>query len=87
MPFRGSFTCRRNYVQNPIASYPAGYDELCEIHEKKASHKRLTRDEKERLEWYANTGEGKDYDPELFDIDACIEAVDMLNDYSRGDIS
>lgn len=64
-----------------------GYDELCEIHEKKTARKRLTKDERERLEWYANTDDGKDYDPEYMDIDSCIEAVDMLNDYSQGNIS
>ena len=58
-----------------------GYDELCDIHAKKAARKRLTAEERERLEWYANTEDGNDYDPELFDIDVCLEAIDMLNDY------
>ena len=62
-----------------------GYEDLCEIHEKKASGKRLTRDERERLEWYSNTEGGKDYDPELFEEDICIEAAEMLNDFMGHD--
>lgn len=57
-----------------------GYEELCELHTKKAAGKRLSRDDRERLEWYANTDDGKDYDPELLDLDACIDATEMLND-------
>lgn len=38
-----------------------GYQELLDLHEKRKSRKRLTTEEKERLEWY---GIDKDYDPE-----------------------
>lgn len=56
-----------------------GYDELCRIVSKKASGKRLTRDERERLEWYS--GDYDDcFDPELLDLEACADAADSLND-------
>ena len=56
-----------------------GYDELCSIVRKKASGKRLTRDELERLEWYS--GDFDDcFDPELLDLDACADAAEALND-------
>ena len=56
-----------------------GYDELCGIVRKKASGKRLTRDERERLEWYS--GDYDDcFDPELLDLDACSDVADALND-------
>lgn len=56
-----------------------GYDELCGIVRKKASGKRLTRDERERLVWYS--GDYDDcFDPELLDLDACADAAEALND-------
>lgn len=56
-----------------------GYDELCDIVRKKASGKRLTSDERERLEWYS--GDYDDcFDPELLDLDACADAAEALND-------
>lgn len=56
-----------------------GYDELCGIVRKKASGKRLTRDERERLEWYS--GDYDDcFDPDLLDLDACADAAEALND-------
>ena len=57
-----------------------GYEELCEIAAKKAAGKRLTRDERERLEWYSDAPDGGTYDPESLDLDVCAEAVEMLND-------
>jgi len=45
-----------------------GYEDLCAIVAKKATHKRLSRDERERLEWYSPAPEdGEYYDPENFD--------------------
>ena len=56
-----------------------GYDELCGIVRKKASGKRLTKDERERLEWYS--GDYDDcFDPELLDLEACADAAEALND-------
>ena len=56
-----------------------GYDELCGIVRKKAAGKRLTKDERERLEWYS--GDYDDcFDPELLDLEACADAADALND-------
>ena len=55
-----------------------GYDELCRIAGKKASGKRLTKDERERLEWYS--GDYDDcFDPELLDLDACADAAETMN--------
>lgn len=55
-----------------------GYDELCRIVRKKVSGKRLTRDERERLEWYS--GDYDDcFDPEHLDLDACADAAESLN--------
>lgn len=51
-----------------------GYQELLELHEKRKSRKRLTSEEKERLEWY---GIDKDYDPdEDFDEYMCMDICD-----------
>lgn len=47
-----------------------GYAELLELHEKLKAHKRLTADEKDRLEWY---GMESDFDPEYFDSDFACE--------------
>lgn len=56
-----------------------GYDELCGIVRKKAAGKRLTKDERERLEWYS--GDYDDcFDPELLDLEACADAAESLND-------
>lgn len=43
-----------------------GYEELLTIHEKKNSHKRLTSEERERLDWYG-MGKDTDFDPAFFD--------------------
>ena len=41
--------------------------------------KRLTKDERERLEWYS--GDYDDcFDPELLDLDACVDAAEALNE-------
>lgn len=55
-----------------------GYDELCKIAHKKASGKRLTRDERERLEWYS--GDSDDcFDPEHINLEACADAAEAFN--------
>lgn len=56
-----------------------GYEELCGIVRKKTSGKRLTRDERERLEWFSGNYDDC-FDPELLDLDACADAADALND-------
>lgn len=43
-----------------------GYQDLLSIYEKKKSRKRLTPDEKDRLEWYEMD---EDFDPDYFDTD------------------
>ena len=47
-----------------------GYQNLLSIYEKKKSRKRLTADEKDRLEWYEMD---EDFDPDYFDIDFAHE--------------
>ncbi|GEM_PF-1036205 len=54
-----------------------GYQALLDILEKRRSRKRLTSDEKERLEW---AGWNKDYDPEYFDKYECIDICDSFTD-------
>lgn len=46
------------------------YAELLELHEKRKARKRLTAEEKDRLEWYGMDG---DFDPEYFDNDFAQE--------------
>lgn len=48
---------------------PWGYMELLEIIQKKRSHKRLTRDERERLEWFCI--DPMEFDPRLFSRRVC----------------
>lgn len=43
-----------------------GYEELLQIFEKRKSHKRLTSEERERLDWYG-MGKDTDFDPAFFD--------------------
>ena len=46
----------------------------------KASGKRLTLGERDRMEWYS--GDYDDgFDPEFLDLDACADAADALNDW------
>ena len=47
-----------------------GYQDLLSIYEKKKSRKRLTSEEKERLEWYEID---EDFDPDYFDTDFACE--------------
>lgn len=54
-----------------------GYMELLELHEKRKSRKRMTAEEKERLDWYDID---KDYDPEE-DFDE-FECVDICDEFS-----
>lgn len=61
-----------------------GYGELLELHAKRKARKRLTSEEKERLEWY---GIDKDFDPEYFDEYDCEEICDYFSDNDdEGDI-
>lgn len=53
-----------------------GYEELLALHDKHKAGKRLTKDEKERLEWY---GIDKDYDPNFLDIEECILIAEDFN--------
>ena len=53
-----------------------GYEELLALHEKRKAGKRLTKDEKERLEWY-NIDE--DYDPHFLDLEECIFIAEDFN--------
>jgi hypothetical protein len=55
-----------------------GYEELCDIHQKRLAGKRLTKDEREHLAWYA--GEDELFDPELLDLETCADAADRFND-------
>lgn len=47
-----------------------GYQDLLKLYAKKATRKRLTEEEEERLEWYDMTD---DFDPEYFDVDYAHE--------------
>ncbi|MDO4949712.1 MAG: plasmid pRiA4b ORF-3 family protein [Bacteroidales bacterium] len=47
-----------------------GYEELLELHAKRQAHKRLSREEKDRLEWHDMVD---DFDPEDYDTDLARE--------------
>jgi len=59
-----------------------GYNELLELHAKRKSRKRLTSEEKERLEWYFIN---KDYDPEYFDDFDCEDICDYFSEEEDDD--
>ena len=42
----------------------------------RAARKRISADDRERLEWY---GMDRDYDPEYLDLDECREIVEAIN--------
>jgi len=54
-----------------------GYQELLELNDKRKSRKRLTDEEKERLEWYEID---KDYDPEFCDTERCVDVCNKFSD-------
>ena len=54
-----------------------GYEELLELHERRAARKRISADERERLEWY---GMDRDFDPEWLRLEECREIVEMFNE-------
>ena len=53
-----------------------GYEELLELHERRAAHKRISADDRERLEWY---GMDRDFDPEWLSFEECREIVEAFN--------
>lgn len=53
-----------------------GYGELLDLHARRKARKRLSSDEKERLEWY---GIDKDFDPEEYDGNEGMEVCDYYN--------
>lgn len=61
-----------------------GYQELQNLNEKRQSGKRLSTEEKDRLDWY---GIDKNFDPESFDKDYCKEVCDSFSVRSDVDLS
>lgn len=53
-----------------------GYEELLEIHARRAARKRISADDRERLEWY---GMDRDYDLEWLSFVECREIVEEYN--------
>ena len=54
-----------------------GYEELLELHEKRAARKRISAEDRERLEWY---GMDRDFDPEYLSLEECCEIVEAFNE-------
>ena len=55
-----------------------GYEELCSLWQKKQSGERLTREEKEQMDWLLSSKE--EFDPEFLDLEECKYVVEELND-------
>lgn len=53
-----------------------GYEELLELHARRAAHKRISADDRERLEWY---GMDRDFDLEWLSLEECREIVEAFN--------
>ena len=53
-----------------------GYEELPELHARRAARKRISADDRERLEWY---GMDCDFAPEYLDIEECREIAEAFN--------
>lgn len=53
-----------------------GYENLLELHARRAARKRISADDRERLEWY---GMDLDFDPEWLSIEECREIVEDFN--------
>jgi hypothetical protein len=53
-----------------------GYEDLLELNAHRAAHKRISADERERLEWYEMD---RDFDPEHLDLEECREIVEAIN--------
>lgn len=61
-----------------------GYQELLELHNKRKARKRLTAEEKERLEWYDID---RDYDPEELDVYECRDICDAFTEDHAEEVS
>ena len=53
-----------------------GHEELLELHARRAARKRISAEDRERLEWY---GMDRDYDPEWLSLEECLEIVEAYN--------
>lgn len=53
-----------------------GYEELLKLHERRIARKRISADDRERLEWY---GMDRDFDPEWLSLEECREIVEAFN--------
>ena len=53
-----------------------GYENLLELHARRAARKRISADDRERLEWY---GMDLDFDPEWLSLEECREIVEDFN--------
>ena len=53
-----------------------GYEELLELHARRAARKRISADDRERLEWY---GMDRDFDPEWLSLEECREIAEAFN--------
>lgn len=54
-----------------------GYEDLLVLWQKMKSHKKLSSEERDRLEWYQMD---KDFDPEYLDIEECEDIVKDFNE-------
>lgn len=54
-----------------------GYEELLELHAQRAARKRISTDDRERLEWH---GMDRDFDPEYLDMEDCRLIVGQFNE-------
>lgn len=53
-----------------------GYEDLLELHARRAAHKRISAEVRERLEWY---GMDRDFNPEWLCLEECREIVEAFN--------
>ena len=50
--------------------------EFLELHARRAAHKRISAEDRERLEWYEMD---RDFDPEWLSLEECREIVEAFN--------
>ena len=53
-----------------------GYEELLELHGRRAARGRISAEDRERLEWY---GMDRDFDPDYLDLEECREIAEEFN--------
>lgn len=53
-----------------------GYEDLLALHKRRSERKRISADDRERLEWY---GMDRDFDPDWLSLEECREIVELFN--------